>query len=277
MENETRSQPEHLDAGKDDNLSKSHDGTTPEPRDRRTLFRKYFLYVLIGGVVIAAIVSIAAILIGEINDYIARALLTTLSMVIHAMIALAFMSTTEKHRTTGREIVVNTLFAITVASFFTTTLGIWKVIGTDVTGDFYQLYFYAIVASLIIWAMLGVQVLDTVTNRLMRISVGLVCAMWVYLIPSVFDDGYPRLWPEIYYRGIAAVGILLGTMLVLTAIFHKLYLTKHPEVSAILADKAGTKKHMPVWMVVVLFLIGVPVALWILGIISAVFRLIIGL
>lgn len=220
-------------------------------------FRKYFLYILIAGVIVSALISIVAILIGEINDYIARALWTTLSMVVHAMIALSFISVTVKKRSRGQEIVINTLFVITVASFFTSTLGIWKVVSGQTVGDFYQLYFYALIAVLIIQMMLSVNTIDKITNRLMVGAMGLTVFLWVYLIPSVFDNDYPRAWPEVYYRGIAAIGIVLGTVLILVTIFHKLYLTKHPEQKPVVAKSGG----MPTWLIVLLCIVGIPMAL----------------
>lgn len=258
-------QPDHISNGPQQPVPPTV--RQPMPNEKRGQFRKYFLYVLIGGVVISAIISIVAILIGEINDYISRALLTTLSMVIHAMVALAFMSATSKDRSIGQEIVTNTLFTITIASFFTSTLSIWKVISGDMTMDFYQLYLYALVAAFIVQVLLSVNVIDKVTNRLMQTSVGLTAFMWLYLIPSVFDDGYPKGWPEIYYRGIAAIGILLGTVLVLVTIFHRLYLTKHPEVVAARGPRAG---GIPVWLIVVLCVVGLPVLLGYLGTIIGV-------
>ena len=176
------------------------------------------------------------------------------------MIALAFMSATAKKRTTGQELVFNTLFGITIASFFTATLGLWQVISGQTVVDFYQLYFYALCAVLIIQMLLSVNVIDKITNQLMRVAIGITVALWAYLIPSVFDNGYVKTLPEIYYRGIAAIGILLGTVLVLVAIFHRLYFTKHPELKA---AAAAAQKHgaMPVWLIVVLCVIGVPMAL----------------
>jgi hypothetical protein len=230
---------------------------------KRGQFRKYFLYVLIGGVVISALISIVAILIGEINDYIARALFTTLSMVVHAMIALAFISTASTQRTTGQEIVINTMFSVVVASFFTSTLGIWKVINGDTVVDFYQLYLYALIAALVVQVLLSIRAIDGITKGLVRASVGVTVFLWLYLIPSVFDDAYPKAWPELYYRGIAAIGILLGTILILVTIFHRLYLAKHPEVRASSTPKAGG--GMPVWLIVLICVVGAPVVLGWLG------------
>lgn len=236
----------------------------PAPAAKHSQFRKYFFYVLIGGVVISALISIVAILIGEINDYISRALLTTLSMVIHAMVALAFMSVTGTQRTTGQELVINTLFGITIASFFTTTLGIWKVISGETMADFYQLYLYALFAALLVRMLLGVNTIDKLTNGLMRTAIGTTVLLWLYLIPSVFDDGYPKAWPEVYYRGIAAIGVALGTVLILVTIFHRLYLVKHPEVRAA-ASPAPRAGGIPVWLIVILCVIAAPIVLGWLG------------
>lgn len=235
--------------------------TRPAPKNQ---YRKYFLYVLIVGVIISALISIIAILIGEVNDYISRALQTTLSMVIHAMIALAFMSTTNRTRSRGQELVINTLFGITIASFFTSTLSIWQVISSQTTIDFYQLYLYALIAVLIIQAMFSVNVIDKTTANLMRTAQGMTVAMWVYLIPSVFDDNIPKSMPELYYRGIAALGILLGTVLILVVIFHRLYIAKHPELKLVGNAKAG---GMPLWLIVLLCVVCAPVVFGYLAVI----------
>lgn len=232
----------------------------------RGKFRKYFLYVLVGGVIISGIISIVAVLIGEVNDYVTRALLTTLSMVVHAMIAIAFISTSTTKRTVGQEVVINTLIAIVSASFFTSALSIWQVISTQTTTDFYQLYMYSFIAALIVQMLLSVDIIDVITSKLMKVAVGVTAFMWLYLIPSVFDNSYPKTLPEIYYRGIAAIGILLGTVLVLVMIFHRLYIAKHPELKA----AAPKRKGMPVWLIVVLCVVGIPIVLGYLGAILSV-------
>ena len=227
-----------------------------EVRWQKGEIRKYFLYVLTGGVALSAVISVIAILAGGINDYVGRALLTTLSMVVHAVIALAIMSAANKQQSRADEFLTNTIFAVVIASFFTTALGIWEVLSGELTGDLYQLYFYTIIASLVIRLIQGARAFDVVSRRLQQTAIGIAAFLWLYLIPSVFQNGYYSLLPDMYYRGIAAVSVLLGTSIILFAIFRHLYAVKHPEQRA-----AGAKPgDMPVWLIVILCIIGAPLA-----------------
>lgn len=268
---ETPAPHPHVDVEKVYGRASHEQPAAPEakPVDKGGKFRKYFLYVLIGGVIVSALISIIAILIGEINDYIARALWTTLLMVVHAMIALAFISVSGNQRTRGQEIVVNTLFGLTIASFFTSTLGVWDVISGEVTGNLYQVYFNTLIAAFVVQALLSVKLIDKLTNRFMQAAIGLTVTMWAYLIPSAFDDSYPKVLPGVYYRGIAALGIALGTTIVLVVIFHKLHLAKHPELKAVApaTPKAG---GMPIWLIVILCILGLPFAIGILSMLFGV-------
>ncbi len=250
--------------------------TSPEKGDaapsKNIQFRKYFLYILIGGVVLSAGISIVAILIGQINDYIARALWTTFLMVIHALIALAFISVAGKQHTRGQEIVINTLFGLTIASFFTSTLGAWNVITGLMSLHLYQIYFNTLIAAFVVQVLLSVKLVDQLTNRFMRAAIWLTITMWAYLIPAAFDNSYSSALPAIYYRGISALGIALGTTIVLVVIFHQLYVSKHPELKAAAQGTTGSK-GMPLWLIILLIILGLPALLVVLGVIFLLVQL----
>jgi hypothetical protein len=90
------------------------------------------LYVLIGGLVISALISIVAILIGEFNSVITKALLTTFVFVTHSLIILALVSA-DRNNSIGKAVIPSTIFLAIIANMFTTTLGTWNVIDGDVT------------------------------------------------------------------------------------------------------------------------------------------------
>lgn len=212
--------------------------------------KKYFLYVMIGGLVLSATISIIAVLIGEFNDYIQKSLLTTFSIVIHSMLALAFVSVNTEHHNEADEIPLNTLFGIIVASFATSIFAIWDIMSGEIVGDCYLAYFYAIIAALLCRVLFQSNRTDKNTRALANSSMGVTVFLFVLLMPSVFVN-YPALLPDIYYRLIAATAILLGTTSVLTAIMHRLYINKHPEINA----EVSNKKHFPNIIVVIIVVV----------------------
>jgi len=227
--------------------------------------RKYFLYIMIGGVIVSALISIVAILVGRFDDTIGRALWTTLLTVIHASLILSFLSMTARRRAASDELIINTLYALTIASYFTSILSVWRVLSGRVTGDFYQLYFYTLIAAFALWIVMRIQVLDSATERLRQALLGTLVLLWAYLIPSVFDDNYVKVLPGIYYRGIAAIIVLLGTIAMLMTIFHRIYVVRHPELRQV---SMRSRNHLPVWVIVLICLASLPMLGWVISIIA---------
>lgn len=212
-------------------FNQQNESTDLTNRLKPAQIKKYLLYVMIGGLVISAFVSIVAVLIGEFNDFIQRSLFTTLSIVIHSLIALAFVSTGIEHRNKVDTIMVDTLFGITIASFATSVLSLWGVITGVIAGRLYLMYLYAFIAALLCHALLRANRIDKYIRMLANASIIITLFLLLLLMPSVFAD-YPYALPDVYFRIIAATAILLGTTSVLTAILHRLYMNKHPELHA---------------------------------------------
>lgn len=236
-------------------------------------FRHYFLYVLIGGLVISAVISIVAVLTGSFSDFLGRSLLTTFLMVLHALAAIALISATSDSRSQAGEVLVDTTFGLTVLSFITSTLATWKIFTSEITGDLYQIYFFALIASLIVYGLLKAVRSDKMTRLLSNISIAVTAIAFVYNIPSAFDNSYPHSLPDLYYRGLAALAILLGTSTVLTIIFHWMYRNKHPELKN---QSEKSQHHMPVALKIVLIIlavvIGLPLFFALLGLLSYLIR-----
>lgn len=200
-----------------------------QPPASRGNIKKYFLYVLIGGLVASALVSIVAVLVGEFNDFVQKSLMTTMLIVVHSLVVLAFISVGGGRRNKASEIILDTLFGITIASFVTSIFAVWEIVTGSIIGHLYLMYFYAVVAALLIRSLLSADRIDNVTRILADISIYITIFLFVLLMPSVFVE-YPVELPDVYYRGIAATGILLGTTTILTAVFLRLYASKHPEL-----------------------------------------------
>ncbi len=206
---------------------------------------KYFLYTLVGGLVISALISVFAVLAGEFTSVMSRALETTLSMASHTLLILFLVSVNARQRSKTRELLINGLMIIIVASFITSTLGIWGGVFTGRSiADMYLLYIYSFCALLWTYLLLniGENLLDKATRILSLVSVGFTAVFYLLLLPTIFTH-YPYSLPEFYYRSMAATVIFLATSSVLTVVFHRIYISKHPEI------KPSTKE--PAWDIIV--------------------------
>lgn len=247
--------------------------------------RKWFFYILIGGLVVSALISIIAVLIGEINDVVMRSLWTTVIMVVHSLVVVGFLSAASNNKNSlADEVILNTLITLTVASFMTSILGTWEVFSGEMVADLYQLYFYALFASILIFCLLHARLSDAATALSAKASIGIAVAFVLYLIPSVFDN--TTILPDMYYRGIAAFAILLSTTVVITVIYQWVYAIKHRDLLARERAAAIAKRHeetsvvgtpMPtvvkVLLIVVAIVVGAPIVFGLLiGIIGALVR-----
>ncbi len=224
--------------------------TTPVevPEHEPSPIKRYFLYVLIGGLIVSALISIVAVLIGEFNETFGKALATTFIIVIHALIALAFLSVKTRESLSSK-LIVDALFWIVIASLLTAILGIWGIFTETLVGDFYGVYFLGIITVLVISALLTAHQQDQTTRAVMYGSIASVTGTFLLIVPYFFADGNYVL-PEVYGRITWAFIILSSTLTVLTAIFDRLYTVKHPELKIPLKPGA-----MPTWLKILLVLI----------------------
>lgn len=239
------------------------DVATAAPVSRSASLNKYFLYTLVAGLIISALISIVAVLVGEFNSTMARALGTTGSMVGHTLVALMIVSASSKRGRAGG-LILNALLAITIASFVTSLLAIWDIVTGRVVSDLYLVYFYTFSAVLWIQLLLkvGENALDKATHITSFVGIGLTTLLYALLVPTVFIH-YPDRAAEFHLRALAASAIALATASVLAIVFHRIHLFKHPEDKAL----SSTKTRWDVIMAVVVLFLGLPL---IFGFIAAI-------
>jgi FtsH-binding integral membrane protein len=222
---------------------------------RSAKFRKYTLCVLIGGLIVSSLISIVAILIGEFSDTIRRALFTTVLMVVHALVALAFVSVEPGKDKFSSALITNTSFAIVVASFFTSVLGTWEIIAGSTVREFYTTYVLAFLTTLMASVILQLRRETLRTRALAFTSTGILVFMYALVQPWIFADDNSSL-PEIYFRTIGATAVLFVTCIVLTTISYRLYAAKHRTTSH------RTPLEISGWgwaiIIIVFFLFGLP-------------------
>lgn len=238
---------ENLNSNQIKNIEK--DAISPQPSDNKD-YKKYFLFVLVGGLVLSCIIAVVAVLVGEFNEVTWRALLTAGSIVFHALIALMFYSMPGGVvQRKINEVYINIILAIVVASFATTVLSLWEILTAGIAGDLYAIYFYTFVFSTLIRMILRATRDSTATRVLADTSTGMSVLLYLMLLPPLFTD-YPNTLPEFYYRAMSAVAIILGTTSVLSAVFNRLYISKHPTITV--QDSSHSKSHLTLIIVTVL-------------------------
>lgn len=235
----------------------SHEPTKQKELNPHSNFNKYFLYTIVGGLVISAMISVIAVLFGGFNVALGRALGTTVSMVMHTLFLLLLIST---NRNTGRDsrFILNILVLIAVASFITSILAIWEIIKGQPVQDLYNVYWYSFLASLWIQLLLiiGSNVRDKVTRIITQIAIGFTVLLWLLSMPAIFTH-YPDKLSEFHLRSIAATVIVLATASILTTVFHRIYLFKNPEIN----KESNTVGNRDIVLAVLVVVIGLPVAI----------------
>lgn len=203
--------------------------------------KKLSIAVMIGSLITAAVLAVVAVLIGEFNEVLLKALYTIGLVTIHALLCLSYADNAEKaKKKSGLTFFQNTTFALIVLSFFTAVFGVWGVLAGEIVGKLYLSYgifFFASVHGTALAETVGKQRhIDTIVyfNYLFMAVVILLLLPLVWFVDtSEFGD--------FYYRLLAACGIVDATLTILAVILHRLYLQKHPEEKSVLFSVTQTK------------------------------------
>ncbi len=229
-------------------------------------FKKFFLFNLIVSLIVSAIVAVVTVLIGEFNEIAGRVLLTLLMVVVHSLISLAFIWDDKRQNTFNRlAFFTSVIFIIIVISFLTSIFGIWKIIPKETVWNLYQTYFVIVFASLhgdiLSKALHKENYMDIVVyvNYLFMVIVVLM------LQPIIYIENAYRVLGEMFFRILGAVGIIDGTLSILTIIFYKLYMHKHPQEQNVLSSAMQVsktqKKGLSVWVWILLAFLLIQIAL----------------
>ena len=212
-----------------------------------------FLYVLVGGLVISALISVAAILIGEFNEVIQKALGTTLSLVVSSLLVLAII-TADKHNTLGKSIILTTILGVILINMVISTLGIWEVISGSDVAKAYSMYILTIGAAFAITGAQQLRIPRTSLVILTYVTVGAVALLALLIAPWLLVNDSASLAP-LYYRLIAAVAVIAATLFVVTAIIQRVVIGQHPELKP-------SKQSVPGGIIAIYVTTGV-IVLWV--------------
>lgn len=219
--------------------------------------KKFFLFNLIGSLIIAAIIAVATVLFStEFNEVTLRVFATLAMVTLHSLISLAFIWDDKRQKSAERlAFFTNVLFLIIVVSFVTSLLGIWKVIPGDIVGKLYQTMiifgFAALHGNILAKALDKEAYLDMIVyiNYVFMIAVVIMFQMVIYRTNLGLTLG------ESFFRLFAALGIIDGTLTILAVIFYKMHMNKHPKEENPLQGVGlpgqttqQTKKGLSIWV-----------------------------
>ncbi|MDR1197074.1 MAG: hypothetical protein LBL08_02260 [Candidatus Nomurabacteria bacterium] len=218
---------------------------------------------MIGSLSLAAIVAIVAVLFNTWNDYVAKALLITLSIMIHGLLALAFVSA-DNHIRSHADVFINTVFGALMVSFVVTIFSILGVLPSDVTFNLYAWLVGVVMAGGLATLLLNTSREDKTTRQLANASITTLVIMMIQFFPLTLSRYVDfSFGGGIYYRILIVLAIIFGVTAILAVIFHRLYRVKHP---LMMRNPDGTivpapKQSLPGWAVV-LIVIGVIMFGW---------------
>ena len=207
-------------------------------------FKKFFIFTFIGSLIVAALVAVITVLIGEFNEITTRVFATLFMVVGHSLISLAFIWDDSRHNTFNKlAFFVNTVFILIILSFITSLFGIWKIVPGETIWDLYQTYF------LIGFASLHGDILSKALRKEKYMDI-IIYANYLFIfivvlmfLPIIYITDSTTVLSEMYFRFLAAAGIIDGTLSILTIIFYKLYMHKHPEI-----EIPVHKRGLSVWI-----------------------------
>lgn len=239
--------------------------------------KKMAINVMIGSLIGSAVIAVVAVLIGQFNDILGRALLTLLIVALHALASLGFLESRSKVADAAdTQTVTNTIFILIVCSFVTAVFGNWDLATPVIVGKLYLTYFIVAFAVLHGEMLFKTRGLEARIDNIVKANYVFMSVVIALLIPVVWIT-QTDLLPDFYYRLLAATAIVDATLTILAVILHKLYIQKHPKAPSQLFSTvpgaggaaAPKRKTHPLLIILGLFLLlqfVVPLLFWFGGV-----------
>lgn len=234
----------------DENNSTQQDNTNTEQEpklDNKGKFRRQFLQVLFACLLASSGVAVVAVLSGGFTEVLTKALWTILLMAIHTILSLGYVNyTTEnpiEESKNSSEFFSNLIFGLIVASFVTSILGVWGVFNPTVTGKMYGLYGVLLFADIHAELLYRLRSINKNIDNVIYANYGLMAVVVIMIAIVIFSPDLESLG-SVFYRILAAFGILDTTATLAAAIMYKMHLQKHPDVAKSLNESSNNKKSL---------------------------------
>lgn len=209
-----------------------------------------FLYVLIASLVASALTAVIALIIGELNEAILKALGTVFIFFTHSLFVLAIVWA-DTHNRLGKALISTSILAVTVLNMLTATLGIWGVITGDLMWRLTGLYFLILAAVFLITGAMKLTVKNTAVQSLVYATIGLVVVQTLALVPWVLNL-FGNL-DSLYFRIVSAITIVAATTFLTALILRGIVVARQP---ALKVKQASTEPAVSGGMVAIYVTIG---------------------
>ena len=223
--------------------------------------KKYLIYALVGCLIVSALIAVYAVLFKSFNEITGRIFWTLFIAFAHSLVSLLFLWNDEKTKSFNKlPFVINTIFLIVILSFVTDIFGIWKIIEGETVAKLYltfiTLFFSSLHADILSKASGREKYIDNIVYA-NYIFIALIVLM---LQPLIYIHNPTKVLGEFYYRILGACGIIDATLSILTIIFYRLYMHKHPELKnpAIEEGEQKHRKGLSIWVWLLIIFIGLP-------------------
>lgn len=232
-------------------------------------FKKFFIYNLIISLIICSLVAVISILIGKFPNTLGRVIFTLFMIVLHSLVALAFIWDNEKQGTfESLRFFINTIFFLIVLSFLVSIFGIWDLFDGTTVGSFYKFFLVIAFASLhgnILYKAGEKETYIDFTIVLNYIFMAIVVIMFGIII--FLADTVSAL-PDLFFRSLGAAAIIDGTLTILVIIFYRLHLSRYPKQEDPLQNSWGypdqnvpqkEKKGLSIWVWILIIYLAIQI------------------
>jgi hypothetical protein len=203
---------------------------------RLQLIKKIFFLTLIVCVGAAALVSVVAILIGNLNSSVWKTIGVIISMAVHVMFILGYTTALFRQEDkTGKSSLTITnvaLFSLLIASFIITILTIWDIISGDMSLRSYGAMFVVLIASIHSDVLYSLRNISKALNAVIALNFGFIVLVAGMLVMAIIGagEGWALLSRDAFFwRLLGAAGVVDASLTVISAIMLKMWQQTQPQ------------------------------------------------
>lgn len=201
--------------------------------------KRIFLRIMIFCLIAAGGIAVITVLTGSFNETFAKALSTIMLVALHSLVSFGYINISEKSNQDSTDIndlsfFHNTTFIIIILSFITSIFGVWGLIGGSLIAKLYLTYI------ILLFAVLHGEVLsktkgnDTLTDTVVNANYIFMVAVVLMLLPCIYASDSVG---DVYFRFVAAAGIIDAVLTLVAIILNKIYLQKHPKQESVIFNQ----------------------------------------
>lgn len=198
--------------------------------------RSILIKILLATLIATAVVAVGVILLGSVTDLLWRVIWTFIAGVIYVGILLAILSTVphidEGPKARSSLFLVNSLLAITCASYLTSILSVWTVISGDLPWRIHLAFIVVLGGVLYAKPLIDLEQKYAKIKPYIIANYAFIALACVLTAIAIVAPGEWNLWNSFFGRSIAAVVVICVTLSMVITVLYHLYMQQHPELRA---------------------------------------------